>query len=179
MIPGLLYIDDFISTSEESKLISEINNSDWINDLKRRVQHYGYKYDYRSRSISKSMFIGPLPDWSNFLSDKIKDHFFFSPDQLIINEYVPGQGIAPHVDCKPCFTDKIISISLGSDCLMDLIRGNNKKEILLKSKSLLLISGESRNLWYHGITPRKSDIINGKRVFRKTRISMTFRKVKI
>ncbi|WP_231289239.1 hypothetical protein [Rickettsia bellii] len=29
------------------------------------------------------------------------------PDQVIINEYMPGQGIAPHTDCIPCFSDTI------------------------------------------------------------------------
>ena len=40
------------------------------------------------------------------------------PDQLIVNEDEPSQGIAGHVDCIPCFDDTILSISLGSACVM-------------------------------------------------------------
>jgi alkylated DNA repair dioxygenase AlkB len=40
-------------------------------------------------------------------------------DQAIINEYQPGQGISPHVDCVPCFGPVVAAISLGSDCVMD------------------------------------------------------------
>ena len=39
-------------------------------------------------------------------------------DQLIVNDYAPGQGIPAHVDA-PLFTDTIISISLGSSCVME------------------------------------------------------------
>ena len=45
-ISGLQYIPDFIARDEESALIANIDEQPWLNDLKRRVQHYGYKYDY-------------------------------------------------------------------------------------------------------------------------------------
>ncbi|MEO0410804.1 MAG: alpha-ketoglutarate-dependent dioxygenase AlkB [Pseudomonadota bacterium] len=35
-----------------------------------------------------------------------------------MNEYTPGQGIAPHVDCVPCFGPFAASLSLGSSCEM-------------------------------------------------------------
>ena len=62
------------------------------------------------------MYLGELPLWTKpliqkFLSDNLFD---LEPDQLIINEYLPGQGIANHIDCEPCFDDTVISISLNS-----------------------------------------------------------------
>lgn len=40
------------------------------------------------------------------------------PDQLIVNEYPAGEGIEAHIDA-PLFTDTIVSISLGSSCIME------------------------------------------------------------
>lgn len=40
-------------------------------------------------------------------------------DQLIINEYTPGQGINPHIDNPTLFSSPIVSLSLGSDCVME------------------------------------------------------------
>lgn len=56
---------------------------------------------------------------------------------------------------------------------MDLTNGNIKKNIYLESRSLLVLKGDARYKWKHGIAARKSD--NG--VKRQRRISLTFRKV--
>lgn len=64
---------------------------------------------------------------------------------------------------------------------MEFRKENFHTSVLLKSKSLLIMSGESRYSWTHGITPRKFDIINtidGPDIMcRGTRISITFRRV--
>ncbi|MCU0440030.1 MAG: hypothetical protein MUC49_19255 [Raineya sp.] len=69
LIKGLTYLENFISEEEEKQLINQIDKAVWLNDLKRRVQHYGYKYDYKKRKIDASMRIGELPDWLKNLSN--------------------------------------------------------------------------------------------------------------
>lgn len=54
--------------------------------------------------------------------------------------------------------------------------------VLLPPRSLLIMTGESRYVWSHGITPRKSDIVpslegNLNVVPRAVRTSFTFRKI--
>ena len=44
-----------------SALADLINQQPWITDLKRRVQHDGYRYNYSQRSVDASAFVGPLP----------------------------------------------------------------------------------------------------------------------
>lgn len=178
-IPGLKYWPDFITTNEESTLIENINQQPWLNDLKRRVQHYGYQYDYKARAIANGSYLGPLPEWikpfCNLLHvENIFDH---KPDQVIINEYLPGQGIAAHVDCVPCFGDMIASLSLGSSAVMQFTMGNEKKEIYLEPCSLITLSGKARYEWTHAIPARKTDVINGFRIERNKRISLTFRNI--
>jgi alkylated DNA repair dioxygenase AlkB len=181
MIQGLTYVPNFIDKVEVNSFVDSINAEPWLSDIKRRVQHYGYKYDYKARTIDYSMFIGKLPSWAMKMAQRLYDekHTSDLPDQLIINEYEPGQGIANHVDCEPCFGDTIISISLGSDCIMDFInlRTKQKVEVMLESGSLVVLRGDARHNWTHGIAQRKTDNFKGVKTERKLRISMTFRKV--
>ena len=70
--------------------------------------HFGYKYDYTSRGLDETARIGPLPEWLAQLSSMVREAASTEAKQLldsrrpfeqaIINEYLPGQGIAPHID---------------------------------------------------------------------------------
>ena len=180
-VPGLACIPGFIDPSEEETLLRTIDGQSWLGDLKRRVQHYGYRYDYKARSVSRDLYLGPLPDWLASLTDRLYSKRVFpqQPDQAIINEYMPGQGIAPHIDCVPCFTDTVVSLSLGSACVMDFAQVGSKEKIsmLLEPRSLLVLSGDARYKWTHAIAPRKSDKIDGAIIPRHRRVSVTFRRV--
>ena len=160
-IQGLTYTPDYITVEQEQLLIFQIDQQPWLSDLKRRVQHYGYKYDYKARKITPDLKIADVPEWLQIL-----DGF----DQVIVNEYTTGQGITPHIDCIPCFEDIICSLSLLEPCEMVLERDNIKHSITLEPRSLLTFQGEARYEWKHSIPQRKSNIKN-------RRVSITYRKV--
>jgi alkylated DNA repair dioxygenase AlkB len=174
-IPGLTYIPSYISSEYEQDLLNLIDRQNWNLELKRRTQHYGYKYDYTARFLDTSYYLGQMPYWLDEFCDNLHSESIFieKPDQVIINEYIPGQGITSHIDCVPCFTGTVCSLSLASGCLMDLMNGNIKKTIYLEPRSLLILQEDARYRWKHGIATRKSD--NG--VKRQRRVSLTFRKV--
>jgi len=180
-ILGLQYIENYITIEEELELIKNIDNQSWLNDLKRRVQHYGYKYDYKSKKITNDLRIGKLPEWLLYHSKKLQEQSIFKkePEQAIINEYKTGQGISKHIDCIPCFDNTICSLSLLSNCIMIFEKDNQKIEIFLKSRSLLIMTGEARYKWKHSIPARKKDMVNGSYNHRDRRISITFRNVLI
>jgi alkylated DNA repair dioxygenase AlkB len=178
-IPNLTYLPNFISEKEENELVEIIDAQPWLDDLKRRVQHYGYKYDYKARRIDTSMKIGILPDWLENIGKNLQNQGFFKqkPDQVIVNEYFAGQGIAAHIDCEPCFEDTIISLSLLAPVYMDFTKEDEKIPLWLESRSAVVLQGESRYEWKHSIAARKSDIHNGLKINRERRVSLTFRKV--
>jgi alkylated DNA repair dioxygenase AlkB len=180
-IEGLTYIPDFITPAEKAALISTIDQQPWLSDLKRRVQHYGWKYDYTARRVDKSMRLEPLPDWLIDYCQRLYNDGLFPkiPDQVIINEYQPGQGIAPHVDCVPCFEETIASLSLGSHCVMEFTNPatGEKTNHLLEPRSLLIFSCNARYQWKHGIAARKADKYDGQIIQRGRRVSLTFRNV--
>jgi len=179
---GLKYLPDFISGEEADFLVRKIDAQPWRSDLKRCVQHYGYQYDYKARQAREEDYLGPLPSFLQVLAERLSHagHFGSAPDQVIVNEYMPGQGISAHVDCRPCFGDVIASLSLLSSCAMRL---ENRKiseqvDLVLEPESLLVLSGEARHVWTHAIPARKSDIVDGKKQARSRRISITFRQMR-
>ncbi len=180
-VVGLSYIRDYISQQDEDLLIRTIDAQPWMHDLKRRVQHYGWRYDYKARNVTSDLRIGALPDWLQTYAMCLQQGGLFTetPDQVIINEYQPGQGISAHIDCVPCFADTIASMSLGSPCVMDFTHSKTreKSSLLLEPRSLLVLSGDARYVWQHAIAARKTDRYQGQIISRTRRISLTFRKV--
>ncbi len=180
-IPGLTYIPDYITHDDETRLLTQLDQQPWSSELRRRVQHYGYRYDYKARMITPDMQAAPLPPWLQELARRVQQDSYTPNqfDQVIVNEYLPGQGIADHVDCVPCFGDGILSLSLGSGCAMHFTEQQTRTRVplWLAPRSLLLLQGAARYQWLHGIPARKSDLCNGQRVQRGRRVSLTFRTV--
>ena len=178
---GLSYIPEFLDNQSQKDLLNIIDENEWSLALKRRTQHYGYVYDYTKKNVDKSMFLGPLPTWlSAFAQKLVKDNIFENePDQVIINEYLPGQGISRHIDCVPCFGKTIASLSIGSQCVMHLesVKTNKSGDIALQPGSLLVLQDEARYEWMHSIPARHEDIINKEVIKRTRRVSLTFRNV--
>ena len=181
-IVGLQYVENYIDKHQHDWLLTEIDKNQWLGDLKRRVQHYGFKYDYKARKVNLDMRIGELPEWLKRFRDKLyKDgQMPRAADQVIVNEYLPGQGIASHIDCEPCFEGTIVSLSLGSGCIMDFTNKSDKTKkipVWLAPRSLVVLNGEARHEWLHGIAARRSDEWDGQKYERRRRVSLTFRKV--
>ena len=184
---GLQLLTHYIPEEIEYNLITEIDSHLWLNDLSRRVQHYGYKYDYKAKAVSDLIRLEIIPNWLDIISTKLKleNHFKEEPNQIIINEYIPGQGISNHIDCEPCFGNVIASLSLASDIVMNFTNVNDSAfqighivPILLPRRSLLIITGNARYNWQHGIKKVKWDTFNNLKLKRNRRISITFRNVK-
>jgi alkylated DNA repair dioxygenase AlkB len=181
-IRGLEYHENFIGPDEESFLIAAIDSSSaWSSAMRRRVQHYGYKYDYRTRAIDTTMVATPFPDWLVDLREMLLQRKLLTEvaDQAIINEYLPGQGIYRHIDCEPCFGPEIVSLSIGSECVMEFTHRDSQETqcMLLARRSVLRLTDEARFEWMHGIPARRTDRFAGTRLVRERRISITFRKV--
>jgi alkylated DNA repair dioxygenase AlkB len=179
VITGLKYIRGYVDDPAEAQLLEAIDSEPWLTDLKRRVQHYGYRYDYKAHKVDSSMYLGELPLWAKPLADHLTtDGHMAIPEQLIVNEYEPGQGISAHIDCISCFGPVICSLSLGSSCVLRLSAvDGGEHSLLLEWCSLLVLAGQSRSDWRHAIPGRKSDRYLDRVIPRKRRVSLTFRTV--
>ncbi|MEU6272785.1 alpha-ketoglutarate-dependent dioxygenase AlkB [Streptomyces populi] len=184
-VPGLRHIDGWLGPDACREMLARIENEAWSTELRRRVQHYGHRYDYGRRSVAAAPRTAaaapPLPPWALRQAARLaREGIMDQPaDQVIVNEYRPGQGIGAHVDCVPCFGPVVAAISLGSGCVMDFTHPEEGRKISVRLApgSLCVMTGPARYDWRHGIAARKSDPEGGGRVPRGRRVSVTFRTV--
>ncbi len=174
---GARLIYDFITEDEETRILQRISEAPWLTDLSRRVQHYGYRYDYRGTTPPEPAT--PFPMWTVAIAARLRPHFDNRlPVQCIVNEYRPGQGIGMHADHAD-FGPIVASLSLGATWTMRFrpraTRPYRREGIpgdqlaILPRRSVLVLRGPARTAWMHGIDPVDT------RAEPLTRISATFR----
>ncbi|XP_059620355.1 alkylated DNA repair protein alkB homolog 8 [Phlebotomus argentipes] len=189
--PGLVVLKDFISEEEEEKLMKCVNWTEEASgkELKhRQVKHFGYEFRYGSNDVDPEVPLNEkIPQECHILWERMHKKYpdidWSTPDQLTVNKYAPGQGIPPHCDTHSAFSGPIVSLSLGSDVVMEFRSASGEDTcVLLPRRCILLMTGESRYNWTHGITPRCMDIVpSGSEnasltiLKRSIRISFTFR----
>jgi alkylated DNA repair dioxygenase AlkB len=171
-IPGLTNRRDYITGTEETRLAAAIEREQWDATWERRRQLYGASYESTTGPEN------PIPKWAHslierFQQDGISERPF---DQMLVNEYLPGQGIALHRDYSP-FDRTVISLSLLAPCVMDFRcpPDTNRVSLLLERRSLLILSDAARYKWQHGIARRQKDVWHGMKIVRERRLSITFR----
>ena len=47
---GAALVPDVITEAEEERILLRISQAPWLTELSRRVQHYGFRYNYRGRA---------------------------------------------------------------------------------------------------------------------------------
>ncbi|RKP11333.1 hypothetical protein BJ684DRAFT_22115 [Piptocephalis cylindrospora] len=190
--PGLTVIPEILTVEEEEALIREVDARPWSGkgaglnpELRRRTQQYGYIFSYRLRQVTEDL--GELPEIFKPLLERVA-HLFPSdepPDSVIVNEYEVGQGIMPHVDSLK-FGPVVISVSLLSPCALHVCRVRKKGEeaesaddhtLALHRRSAVVLSGESRYGYTHGISKDEIDWVDEERLVRSRRISLTIRRI--
>lgn len=187
-VPGLCIVENFITEAQADAclaLFERENGIHWANSIRaRQVQHFGYVFNYDTRRCDPNEPINePIPEVLLPILEKIAEYGIMDgerPDQITVNEYLPGQGIAFHVDTHSAFTTTVASLSLCSEVVMDFRHsdGVRSEGILLPVRSLAVMSGPSRYMWEHAIVPRTFDVIDGEQVPRQRRVSITFRKIR-
>ncbi|KAJ1417279.1 Zinc finger, PMZ-type [Sesbania bispinosa] len=117
-LPTLIYVPDFISDTDQTFLLNNINGapaSKWKLLKNRRLQNWGGVVH------EKGLLPQALPPWLTNLTQKIYEESGLFPsaiNHVLINEYLPNQGIMPHQD-GPAYFPVVAILSLGSPIVMD------------------------------------------------------------
>ncbi|MET0268544.1 MAG: alpha-ketoglutarate-dependent dioxygenase AlkB [Duganella sp.] len=178
---GLTIVPNFLEHDEEFALLEVIDLNPWDDSMSRRVQHYGWRYDYKARRVDPKAYMGPLPGWAQMIAQRLFEEGLVPelPDQVIVNEYKGNQGISKHIDCLACFKGPVVTISLRETWEMVFsrkFRGEEQKyRVMLPRCSAAILAGDARSKWSHEIAKKLAD--DG--VARDRRVSVTFRKVSI
>ncbi|GJQ12229.1 hypothetical protein GpartN1_g4020.t1 [Galdieria partita] len=192
-IPGIVYIPEYIDIQQEELLQAQIySQSIWKKLANRRLQNWG------GTPHSKGMIATTLPDWLLCIAKRLEEEDFFpkTPNHVLINEYLPGQGIEPHED-GPIYYPCAAILSLESEIVMDFFAKQVNSEtvekirqysgsLLLEPRSLLIIRDSAYRDYLHGIQEsfyiKKGPwLLNypceEQQVARKKRLSLTVRLV--
>jgi alkylated DNA repair dioxygenase AlkB len=165
--PGLSYTDDFISEEEEQQLcaaISKLQLHTFIFrgfEAKRKVESFGYDYNFNDRSISPGKAI---PAEFDFLINKTAAYLNIESkdfQELLVIEYPVGSVMNWHRDAPPF--ELIAGISLLSDCTLKFRPYEKSKQgkgtlisLPVKRRSLYVMKDEIRNDWEHSVPKMKS-----------------------
>lgn len=196
-IPGLLYRPNYITKEEEELLMNLLDSRPWHHDICRRTQYYGYTYYHTRQNIvcmqpvdQPETHTGSMDDM-DFLINRLLEDKIYPPDhpptQVLVNEYLNNMCIKGHIDNTDAFGDVIISLSLNAPSYMTMRNCDNPDlvmKVFMEERSLLIMSGDSRFHWRHGITRQKNVYVPTtgltiKRDETYRRVSLTIREIKI
>ncbi|EEA06910.1 oxidoreductase, 2og-Fe(II) oxygenase family protein [Cryptosporidium muris RN66] len=185
---GLNIYNNILDDGEGEKLLDWIDKYGiWEEGLSRRVQHYGFGFDYKNKIISPK-WVRDIPIKIEMIINRLLLHNIVTsrPDQITINEYIAGQGIGPHIDSHHTIGNYIAVVSLGSGVGMDFyelqlsdsksFKKQKKHSIYIPKNSVYTMSSNIRYCWQHGIKKRYTDNIDGNIIKRHRRVSLTFRR---
>ena len=135
-IPGLYLFNEWCTVAEEEELARGDAWDETDPSISRRVRHFGARFDYASLSSAAGDTCVPISGLLLELCKRVAtvpcdcggddapsgscvvSEGGFSrcaqPDQVTLNEYLPGQGISCHCDTHSPFGDVICSLSLCS-----------------------------------------------------------------
>ncbi|CAL8159613.1 unnamed protein product [Prunus armeniaca] len=117
-LPTLIYIPDFITDNEQTMLLNKIYEapvSKWKSLKNRRLQNWG------GTVHEKGLLPQDLPSWLTKITYKIYEESGLFPlpiNHVLINEYLPNQGIMAHQD-GPAYYPVVAILSLRSPVVMD------------------------------------------------------------
>ena len=162
--PGIFLMPEFVSEEEESVIEQEIYKTSFIDSQSgRRKQDYGPKVNFKRKKVKADVFTG-LPPFSEKLFQRMKQIEVlcdFIPVEQCHLEYTPerGSAIDPHFDDFWLWGDRLVTINLLSDTFLYFTCDEHpdiEVKVLMPQRCLIVVSGEARQKWKHGI--HRSDI---------------------
>jgi len=167
-------LPDFVSEAEERALLAEIDARPWVESQSgRRKQDYGPQPNFKRRRLKLASFSG-LPAYWGPLAARLAALPWladFHAVELCNLEYQAprGAGIEPHVDDRWLWGERLLTLSLLSDCALTLTPppdavGADAAAVLrvpLPRRSLLMLAGDARHHWLHAVRPAD---VRGRRV---------------
>ncbi|EAA06093.3 AGAP003866-PA [Anopheles gambiae str. PEST] len=175
--PSIYYLPDFITKEEECAIMQAVDKTPrprWTQLSNRRLINYG------GVPHPKGMIAEDIPVWLHHYVERINQLNVYAEgikaNHVLVNEYLPGQGIMPHLD-GPLFFPTITTISCGSHTVLEyyeqtedasgqdgsgsLVR-QHKTSVLLEPRSLLVVKDDMYHKYLHSISEREEDTIDAR-----------------
>ncbi|KZO97482.1 hypothetical protein CALVIDRAFT_497232 [Calocera viscosa TUFC12733] len=167
-IPGLeaFYIPEFVTAEEEEYLLRKVDSAPkakWRTLNGRRLQVWGGEL-----SPSNALIVQPLPPWLTEYPDVVPrigrtgifdGTWLKMPNHVIVNEYLPGQGIFAHKD-GPAYYPTVATLTLQGHAVMHYhapLSSTPAHSLLLEPRSLVITTGELYTEYSHSIDAAEKD----------------------
>ncbi|XP_037048692.1 alpha-ketoglutarate-dependent dioxygenase alkB homolog 6 [Bradysia coprophila] len=183
----VIYIPNFITPAEEQKILTSVYNAPkpkWDQLTHRRLLNYG-GVPHKNGMIAEEM-----PGWLQNYVDKVNNLGIFDTkkaNHVLVNEYLPKQGIMPHLD-GPLFYPIITTISCGSHTVLEFLEANDNNpefsetlmsandgssdqmdgklsrkimcKLFIEPRSLLILRDDMYHKYLHAICEIDEDVIS-------------------
>lgn len=168
-IPSISYGKDVIDDACEHQLMQCIQSMGthqkaWRQLKARRLQCWG-EFPQSTSGKAEDNLSEPMPAWLELLIDSLVQQGVFEestrPNNVLINQYNPDEGILHHTD-GPAYRDRVAIISLGSDTILSFRKklssdqigvefGGDVCSVVMKRRSMLVFENDAYNNYMHGI----------------------------
>ena len=157
---GARIVEGVIPAEQAAALVGQIEKREWKPWFDRRMQVYGDADEARSRGADDE-----FPPWGNEIAAAARPYAEADAEQITIDEYLPGQGIPMHHDPQT-FGPTVLIVTLAGNWAMRFRHarthpyfrdGLDDDEVaVLPVGSMLVLTGEARSIWMHGVCRRRS-----------------------
>ncbi|XP_063726678.1 alpha-ketoglutarate-dependent dioxygenase alkB homolog 4-like isoform X2 [Symsagittifera roscoffensis] len=152
----------FLSQEEELSIIEQIEGFDWKQSQSGRLkQDFGPKPNFKKKKLRLETFTG-LPAFSQGILRRLRDmpgnelSDFEAVEQCHLDYNVSrGSHIDMHFDDFWLWGDRLVTLNLLSHSIISLTHPQLPYTILIGQPrlSVVVLSKEARNEWFHGIYP--------------------------
>jgi hypothetical protein len=179
-VQNLYYVPDAVTEELEAKLqglVASVGRERgvWKQLKSRRLQVWGtFPEEMRAGTGTgagagageqESPLSGPMPLWLEALIDELMRLGVFGledrPNNVLVNEYSPHEGILHHTD-GPLYFHRVAVLSLGSPCILSLRPnltpdqiglqfGGDVASVVLRRRSLFVFEDSAYSAHKHGI----------------------------
>lgn len=200
ILPGynLFYIPALLPEAEQERLIQKVNASKtWHQLANRRLQSIPSQLLGGTTLLKQALpaYLQSVIDCYILPLGMFAGSPHHAPNHVLVNEYLPGQGIHAHED-GPAYYPAVCTITLGSHCVYHVHDKQDRRcliNLIQEPGSMLVTMNGTYSDYLHSIEEVKVDedlssqaIANWRMLSskyqqaflpRKTRISLTFRDV--
>ncbi|XP_077448700.1 alpha-ketoglutarate-dependent dioxygenase alkB homolog 4 [Stigmatopora argus] len=164
--PGVFLWEDFLSEEEEKEFISSMDQDVWNpSQSGRKKQDFGPKVNFKKKKVRLAGFRG-LPALSKKLVLRMQQEeslASFQPVEQCNLDYNPqrGSAIDPHLDDSWLWGERLVTVNMLSDTTLNMslerglpqlgLSGEVNVAVPLPRRSLVVLFGEARHRWKHGI----------------------------
>lgn len=153
-VPSIYYIPNWLSPQEEEVLLRCIHSGklSWTQLSNRRLQNLG------GLVHPKGLLQTPIPSWLHPCLERCSQTGVFgsgAPNHVLVNSYLPGQGILAHED-GPAYYPGVCIISMGGPAVIHFSPKQDAQQIgrtslVLQPRSLLIFKDLAYTQYLHSI----------------------------